>query len=107
LQHAYLAEKFTLLAAFDLAFYTACLKPFAASGVKDPLLVADSFFTCVVHCVVLGLLGNPVYRVGRLLKLWLGKQALELLCIVLVGVEQPIQPTVQQASRLAVSSSLS
>jgi hypothetical protein len=69
LQHAYLAEKFTFLAdlftAFDLAFFSA----FAASGIENPLLVADGFFTCVVHGFVLGLLGNPVYRIGRLLEL--------------------------------------
>jgi hypothetical protein len=102
LQHAYLAKKFAFLAAFDLAFYTAFdlafftafLTAFAASGIENPLLVADGFFACVVHGFVLGLLGNPVYRVGRPLELWLGKQTPKLFCIVLVGVEQPIQPKV-------------
>ncbi|MFY8200231.1 MAG: hypothetical protein ACOVLE_06150, partial [Pirellula staleyi] len=61
------------------------------------------FFTCIVHGFVLGLLGNPVYRVGRPLKLWLGKQTPKLLCIVLVGVEQPIQPTVQHTSGLKLA----
>jgi len=53
--------------------------------------------------VVLGLLGNPVYRVGRLLELWLGEQTPKRLCIVLVGMQQPIQPTVQQASGLKLA----
>jgi hypothetical protein len=86
----------------DLAFLTASdlafLAAFAASGVQDPLLVADGFFTCIVHGFVIGLLGNPVNRVGRLLELWLGEQTPMRLCIVLVGVQQPIQPTVQKVS---------
>ena len=50
-----------------------------------------------------GLLGNPVNRVGRLLERWLGEQTPKRLCIVLVGVQQPIQPTVQQASGLKLT----
>jgi hypothetical protein len=62
LQYANFAENLTFLTAFLQAFL-ACFSP---RGVHDPLLVADGFFTCIVHGFVLGLIGYPVYRVGRL-----------------------------------------
>jgi len=50
----------------QLCFEFAFLKAFTASGIQDPLLVADGFFTWFVHGFILGPLGYPVNRFGRL-----------------------------------------
>ena len=84
---------------FDLAFDLAFAPAFALGGADFPFPVLNRSLARIIHGFVLGNLGNPDQRFCRLPYRRLRKQLQKCRRFVLVGVQEPVQPAVQHASR--------